>query len=130
MQHYCRGKGHLRDAPESPSQILLPLLLRKLLDGVPQHRARHLLIARFQIVFERLLVLLACLAEQPAYGFVDQVVRVVQEDIGNGKSVVELPVADESHGADDADTLLPERLAAARELIEQGAVLVQQPFAQ
>ena len=55
---------------------------------------------------------------------------MVQEDVRDGEGVRELPVADEGHGADDADALLPERLAAARELIEQGAVLVQQPFAQ
>ena len=53
---------------------------------------------------------------------------VVQEDVGDGEGVRELPVADEGHGADDADALLPERLAVACQLVQEAAVLVQEPF--
>ena len=55
---------------------------------------------------------------------------VVQEDVGDGEGVRELPVADEGHGADDADALLPEGLAVSREVVEEGAVAVEEPFAE
>ena len=55
---------------------------------------------------------------------------MVQEDVRDGEGVRQLAVADQRHRAHDADALLPERLAAARQLIEQRAVLVQQPLAQ
>ena len=60
----------------------------------------------------------------------DEVVRVVQEDIGQGKGVLQLSVADEGHGADNADALLPEGFAVTGQVVEQGTVFVQQPFAQ
>ena len=55
---------------------------------------------------------------------------MVQEDIRQGECISQLPVADEGHGAHDADPLLPEGPAAAGEVIEQRPVLVQQPLPQ
>jgi len=57
-------------------------------------------------------------------------VGVVQEDVGDGEGVRELAVADEGHGADDADALLPDCFAIAREVVEEGAVAVEEPFAE
>ena len=51
------------------------------------------------------------LAEEPANGFVDEVVGVVKEDVGYGEGVGELPVADEGHGAHNADSLFPDGTA-------------------
>ncbi len=67
-------------------------------------------------------------AEEPADGFVDEVVGVVQEDIGDGEGVLELAGADEGHGADDADALFPEGAAVAGEVVEEGAVFVEEPL--
>ena len=76
------------------------------------------------------LVALAGFAEEPADGFVNEVVGVVKEDIGDGESIGQLSVADEGHGADDAYALLPQGFAVAGEVVEQAAVFIQQPFAQ
>ena len=57
--------------------------------------------------FQRGLVAFSGFAEEPAHGFVDEVVRVVKEDVGYGEGVGELPVADEGHGAHNADSLFP-----------------------
>ena len=54
----------------------------------------------------------------------------MQENVRDGEGVVQLSVADEGHGADDADALLPEGFAVASELVQQRAVLVQQPDSQ
>ena len=67
-------------------------------------------------------------AEEPADGFVDEVVGVVQEDVGDGEGVGELAGADEGHGADDADALFPEGAAVAGEVVEEGAVFVEEPL--
>ena len=83
-----------------------------------------------QIAFQRGLVAFAGFAQHPAYGFVDQVVRMVQEDIGDGECIIQLPLANELQGAHNPDALLPEGFAAARQVVEQCAVLVQQPGSQ
>ena len=56
--------------------------------------------------------------------------RVVKEDVGDGEGVRELPAADEGHGADDADALLPEGAAVPGEVVEEGVVAVEEPFAE
>jgi len=57
--------------------------------------------------FEGGFVALAGFAKEPADGLVDQVVRMVKEDVGDSESIVCLSVSDKSHGADDTDALLP-----------------------
>ena len=65
------------------------------------------------------------------YCLVDKVVGMEEEDIGNGKSVIQLPVPDESHGGDNADALFPKGPATTGQLIQQATVLLwQQPFPQ
>ena len=78
---------------------------------------------------QRGLVALAGLAEEPADGLVDEVVWMVEEDVGDGKGVVQLAVADEGHRAHDADALLPDGAAVTCQVVQQRVVLVQQPFA-
>ena len=74
--------------------------------------------------------MLAGFAEEPADSFVDQVVGMVKEDVGDSESIVELAVADEGHGADDADALLPKGLSIAGKIIQQISVLIEQPLPQ
>ena len=104
------------------------LRLGEFLDGVAQHGAGHGLVAGLQVSLQSRLVAFSRFAEEPADGFVDEVVGVVQEDVRDGEGVAELPVADEGHGADDADALLPEGLAVAREVVEERAVAIEEPF--
>ena len=111
-------------------QVELPLRLGELLDGVTEHGAGHGLVARKQIRLQGRFIFLAGFAEEPADGFVDEVVGVMEEDVGDGEGVVELAVADKSHCADDTDTLLPKGFAVVRQVIEQRAVLIEQPFAE
>ena len=54
----------------------------ELLDGVAEGGAGHGLVARSQIGDEGGFVVLAHLAQEPADSLVDEVVRVVQEDVG------------------------------------------------
>ena len=84
----------------------------------------------FQPAFQRLPVAFPGLPKQPAYCLLDQVVRVVQQDVGNGKRVVQLFVADKSHGRNHADALLPKRPTLAGQVVKQRPVFVHQPFAQ
>ena len=111
-------------------QIGFALRFGEFLDGVAEHRTRHRPIARREVGHQRRLVALAGFAEQPADGFVNEVMRVLPEDVRDGEGVLQLPVADERHRADDTDALLPECLAAAGEIIQERPVLVQQPLAQ
>ena len=60
----------------------------------------------------------------------DQVVGMVEKDVGDGESVVQLAVADEGHRGDNPDALFPEGSAVAGQVVKQRPVLVEQPFAQ
>ena len=60
----------------------------------------------------------------------DEIVGVMQKNVGNGESVLQLPVTDKGHCTDNSYTLLPEGAAVPCQIIEQFPVLVQQPFAQ
>ena len=75
------------------SKIELPDIGREFLYGIAQHGARHGGAAGVEILLQALGVALAGLAQQPAYGFVDKVVGVVKQDVGNGVGVVPAPVA-------------------------------------
>ena len=55
---------------------------------------------------------------------------MVEENVGDGEGVVELAVAHKGHCRDHADALLPERPAAAGEVVKERAVLVEEPFAE
>ena len=55
---------------------------------------------------------------------------MIEQDIGNGKSVIQLAVTDKRHGADDTDALFPDVLSVPGQVIQERPVFVQQPFAQ
>ena len=57
-------------------------------------------------------------AEQPAYGLVNKVVLMEQEDIGDGQEVAGLPFADEGHAADHSYALLPHSASVARQFVQ------------
>ena len=86
---------------------------RELLDGVAEGGTRHRFVAWSQIGNKGGLVVLAYLAQEPAHSLVDQVVRVMQEDVGNGQTVIVLVMTDKGHAADDGYALFPEALALA-----------------
>lgn len=90
-------------------KVLLPALFGEALDGVAEHGPGHCLVAPIarQKRFQCGLVPLSGLAQEPANGFVDEVVGVMEENVGDGESVFQLPMPDECHGADDTDALLP-----------------------
>jgi hypothetical protein len=68
-------------------------------------------------------------AEEPADGFVDEVVGMVKEEVGDGEAVGKVAAADEVHGGDDGDALFPEA-GGAGEAVEEGAVAVFEPDAE
>lgn len=77
-------------------------------DGVSKHGARHVVGVSLEECEERRAIALADFAEHPTAGFVDQVVRVVQESLAEGDGIFEVVVADEVQGSDDGHTSLPE----------------------
>ena len=103
--------------------------LRETLNGVAEGGARHSTEAGLQEGLQGLRVPLPGFPEQPAHGLLNEVVRVMQEDIGNGKGIVQLAVTDKGHSADNANALLPDGLSVTGKVIEKGAVLVKEPFA-
>ena len=58
------------------------------------------------------------LAEQPAYGLVNKVVLMEQEDVGDGQEVAGLPFSDEGHAADHPYALLPHSASVARQFVQ------------
>ena len=59
--------------------------------------------------------------ERPPDGFVDEVVGVVEEELGEGEGVCEVVFADEMVGGDDGDALAPEVMGFG-EFVEDRAV--------
>lgn len=77
-------------------------------------------------------VALACFAEKPANGFLEEVMertRLVKKYLGNGVCVVKLAVANELHGANNAYALFPYSLAIGGKGIKKAAVFVDEPSA-
>ena len=113
-----------------PAKIPLPFGLGEFLDGVAEHCTRHDAISGLQPGFQGGFVALAGFAEEPADSLLDEVVGMMEKDVGDGESIGELAVTNEGHRTDDADALLPDGLAIAGQFIQQRAVLVEQPHAQ
>ena len=103
---------------------------RKLLYRIAEHGAGHGLVACGEIGVQSSFVALAGLAQQPADSLVDEVVRMMQQDVGDGVGVVETAVTQELHGADNAYALVPHRLAVTGQVVKQRGILIQQPTAQ
>ena len=103
---------------------------RELLDGVAEGGTRHRFVAWSQIGDKGELVVFAHLAQEPAYGPVDQVVGVMQKDVGNGQTVIVLVMTDKGHAADDGYALFPEAFAMGGEVVEESAVFVEKPIAE
>ena len=121
-------------------EVGLALGFRELLDGVTEHGPGHDSVSRrsrvracdegrrtLQVGLQGRFVLLAGFAEEPAHRFVDEVVGVVQEDVGDGEGVGELTVPNEGHGTDYADTLFPEAFSVTGQVVEERPVFVQEP---
>lgn len=84
-----------------------------------------------QVCLQRITVAFSGFAEEPADSFVDKVVPVVEEYVGNGECVGKLPVPDEGHGGHYADALFPKGLSVFCQPVEEAAVFLrEQPFSQ
>ena len=130
------------------AEILPALSFGEFLDGIAECRAGHGTITGVFRVrlgmrngtvmrawgeeegFQTGFVALPGFTEEPADGFLYEVVRVMQEDVGNREGVVQLSMTDERHGADDADALLPDSAAFTGKVVEESAVFVQKPLPQ
>ena len=75
-------------------------------------------------------ILLPRLPQQPSHRLLDEVMRVIQEYVGDSESVRGLSAAHESHGAHYAYPLLPYAPAVARKLVKHAPVLVAEPFSE
>ena len=83
-----------------------------------------------EIADEALFVSLAGLSQESSNGLVDEVVSMLEQDVGNGISIVQLMMPEELHCADDADALFPYRLAITGKVVENSSVFVEQPCSQ
>jgi len=89
-------------------------------DGVAQRGSRDARVVGFEKREKSCAVFTPGFAEDPADGFVHQVVFVGEQGFGDAKGVVEVAGADEGHGRDDGDAALPEIFGSAQ-LVENGA---------
>lgn len=83
-----------------------------------------------EIVDEALLITLAGFPKEPSDGFVNEVVGVIEQDVGNGVGVIQLTVSQELHGGDNADALFPYRLSITGKVVQDSSVFVEQPCSQ
>ena len=74
-------------------------------------------------------VFFADLTENPAHGFMDQVVRVVLEKVGNREGILELTLFHEMHTGDHGDALFPEVIFFCP-VVKELFVLVEKPMPQ
>ena len=105
-------------------------VLRQSLDGVAEHGSGHSRMAFVEPVDEALIVALASLAQEPSDSLMDEVVGVMEQNVGNGVGFIQLIVSQELHGGDNAYALFPYRLAITGKVVEDGSVLVEQPCSQ
>jgi len=103
------GKGSSTDAPilfiYCSLQKPLSDFFIKLLNGISQHGSRHVAIVLYQEIIFHFIITISNLAQHPAYGLMDQVVRVVQKDFGQSQGIIILPVSDKMHGGDHGNAL-------------------------
>ena len=103
---------------------------RQFLYGIAKHRAWHRTVSRLEIGSQSILVSLAGLAQQPAYCLVDEVMRMMEKDIGNSKGIINLSMSDKGHGAYDSYTLLPDGVSVCSQRIKKRPVPIKKPFPQ
>src|SRR5690606_2129276 len=100
----------------------------ELFDGVAEHRARHHRCMPVEESGERRTVLVADAAEQPTHRLVAQVLLVLEQQLCDGKRLVELTPTDETEGCEDGSAALPQAFGPGK-LEEDGAWPVEEPGA-
>ena len=109
------------------------MLIGKLLNGIAEHCAGHRGGARGEPGGKARHISLAGLAQKPAHSLLKQLVervRVVQENLRNSISVVQIPIAHKGHSANNAYAPLPNSLAIPGKVIQNGALFIPKIFAQ
>src|SRR5690606_39052454 len=100
----------------------------ELFDGVAEHRARHHRCMPVEESGERRTVLVADAAEHPSHRLVAQVLLVLEQQLCDGKRLVELTPTDETEGCEDGSAARPQALGPGK-LEEDGAWPVDEPGA-
>ena len=77
---------------------LFALGFGEFLNGVAQGGARHRVGSGLEPLTQRIRIFLAGFTEQPAYGFLNQIMFVMKQDIGYGVGISCLTMADKLHG--------------------------------
>ena len=111
-----------------PLQKILPERFIEPFYSIAQHSPRHTLVARQQKTQRCFEVFLGRLPDQPARRFVDEVVRVIQECIGNGEGMFGNAFADVIHGSHHGDTLFPQMIAL-RQFVQMAGLVGKIVFA-
>ena len=91
------------------------------LDGVAEHGARHfrgMIVEEFQQQFHT--AVFSYLAQQPAGGFVNQVVGMVEQFSGNTQGVVVASFAHRCHGGYNGHALVPQVAVHSGEFVKDG----------
>ena len=105
----------------------------QLFTSIPPHGRRDPVPPLPQISHKSGLIALSRLPEHPAHGFLEQIMHPPlrgQHDVGNLKALLELSPADESKGAYNSDTLLPDGFPIPGQVEKQRPVLVHKPGTQ
>ena len=103
--------------------IMFALLGGEPFDGIAQGRTRHVSVSAVEEPAQAGLVLLAHLAQHPARGFANQVVFVMEQQVGQREGVVEVAPSNPLPGGNDGDALFPQQLALSQP-VEWGVVAV------
>jgi len=90
-------------------QVRKPFGGRKTLDGVAQHRSWHSMRALIEKAAQAGTVSLGSLPKHPADRFMNEIMRVVEQEVRDLERVLYLTVPDEMMRRDDCDAALPER---------------------
>jgi hypothetical protein len=98
-------------------------LFRMLLDGISQHRARHLTAVTGEKRFLDGNIALTNFTQHPADGLVDEIVLVAQQQCRNAKRVREVELPDEAESGYDRNAPLPDQ-ARACQCVEERAITV------
>ena len=90
-------------------EVTLPQRLRKPLDGIAEHRARHALRVTPQELFLDRAVALADFSEHPAHSLVNEIVRIIEQEPRDTESRVKLTALDVLEGRHDGDASFPQQ---------------------
>src|SRR5215216_4125982 len=85
-------------------------------DRVSKHRSRHRTIVLAQEVIQNTAVAFSHLAQHPANRFVDQIMGVLQQQLGDPNSWSEFIPLDEMKSGDDRDAPFPDALRSREAL--------------